>query len=63
MEPGQTKEALKKAFEKLDETEYTPDGKGGIHIGGFDQYKSDKKTLKQKIEQSKQIMQQFGIKR
>lgn len=63
MKPGKAKDDLKKAFEKLDETEYTPNGKGGIYIGGFNQYKSNKKILKQKIEQSKQIMQQFGITR
>ena len=63
MEPGKKKDDLIKAFEKLAETKRNSNGKGGISVGGFDPYKNNKKTLKQKIEQSKQIMQQFGISR
>ncbi len=63
MKSGKEKENLTKAFEKLDETKLKSDGKGGVSVGGFNQYESSKKTLKQKVAQAQQIMKQFGIER
>lgn len=63
MDAGKAKDELLHAFDELNEVGYTSGKKGGMYVEGFDQYTSNKKVLKQKIELNKQIMQRFGIKR
>lgn len=63
MNPGADKDKLSTELAGITEDRHTYDAKGGYYIGGFDQYKSNKKTLKQKIELTKKLMQQMEAKR
>ncbi len=63
MNPGAVKDKLMDEFHKITEETYESDGKGNMNISGFNQYKTSKKNLKQKIELTKKLIQQMKAER
>lgn len=63
MNSGADKDKLSAELARITEESHAYDGEGGYNVGNFDQYKSNKKTLKQKIELTKKLMQQMEAKR